>query len=68
MDMQNADVNDTPAIYEEMPCAIETPEEVANRWATEHGVKVSWSETVDGIEMCVETLANAKSRREEKNN
>lgn len=65
--MQNEHVNGTSAIYEELPCAIETPEDVAKRWATENGTKVSWTETVDGIEMGVETLVDAKRRRDEQN-
>ena len=63
--MRNENVNDTPAIYEELLCAIETPEEVTERWATTNGATVSWSETVDGIEMGVETLVDARKRRDE---
>ena len=65
MDMRNENVNDTPAIYEDVTHTIETSEDVAERWASKHGARVSWSEAVDGIEMGVETLANAKKRREE---
>ena len=70
MDMRNENVNDTPAIFAESTHAIETPEDVAERWASKHGAKVSWSETVDGIvEGVVEGVkafaANAKKRREE---
>jgi hypothetical protein len=67
MDMHNENVNDTPAIYEELPCAIETPEDAAQRWATANGAKVSWSETVDGFEMGVESIVDAKKRRDEEN-
>jgi len=67
MDMQNENVNDTSAIYEELPCVIETPEDAAKRWATSNGANVSWTETIDGIEMGIETLVDAKKRRDEKN-
>ena len=65
MDMRNENVNDTPAAYEELTCAVETPEDIAERWATKNGTTVSWSETVDGIEMGVETLVDARKRRDE---
>jgi len=65
MDMRNENVNDMPAIYDELPCAIETPEDAAERWATDNGADVSWTETIDGIEMGVETLVDAKKRRDE---
>ena len=66
-DMQNENVNDIPAIYEEFPCAIETPEDAAVQWATENKAKVSWTEIVNGIEMGIETLVDAKKRRNEQN-
>ena len=65
--MQNETVNDKPAIYEELPCAIKTPEDAAQRWASKNDAKVSWIETIDGIEMGVETLVDAKKRRSEQN-
>jgi hypothetical protein len=67
LDMQNENVNDTSAVYEESPCAFTTPEEAAKRWAAENGVDVSWAETIDGIEMGIETLVDAKKRRDEQN-
>ena len=66
-DMQNENINDMPAIYEEFPCAIETPQEAAEHWATENKARVSWTETVNGIEMGVEALVDAKKRRNEQN-
>jgi hypothetical protein len=67
MDMRSENVNEPPAIYEELPRAITTPDDVAKRWATENGADVSWAETIDGIEMGVETLVDAKKRRDEQN-
>ena len=68
MDMRNENVNDSPVIYEVLPCAIATPEEEAKRWAAENGAEVSWTETVDGIEIGIETLVDAKKRRDEQQN
>jgi hypothetical protein len=67
MDMQNENVNDTPAIYEEVSRVTETPEDVAKHWATENGAEVSWAETVDGIEMGIGAAVDAKKRRDEQN-
>jgi len=63
--MQNENVNDTSAIYEELPCAVETPGDAARRWADENGAEVSWTETVDGIEMGVGAFVDARRRRDE---
>jgi hypothetical protein len=65
MDMRNENVNSTSAVYEELPCAIETPEGTVKRWAIENEAEVSWTETVAGIEMGIETLVDAKKRRDE---
>jgi hypothetical protein len=67
MDMESENANEIPAIYQESPSPIRTLKDVAQEWALENGVEVSWEETVEGIEMGIEALVDAKKRKDEKN-